>query len=81
MLKTIILGLINRVFGLKITENQLDAFIEFVKMLIGLFGGNKQEAANYCVRQMQLVKRIDDPIRAKAIFLAHEQTLQKVVQE
>lgn len=39
MLKLIVVNLINRIFGLKITVEDLDSIIAFVKMLISAFQG------------------------------------------
>lgn len=80
MFKAIILGLLNRIFGLKITEAQLDAFIAFIKMIIGALGGSAP-AANYAIRMVQLSNRMQDPMKMRAVLDQAEVAAKKVVQE
>lgn len=55
MLKKLILMLINKVFGLKLTESDLDGVIEFINMLIGLFGG-KEPALEHLAKVVKKTK-------------------------
>lgn len=73
MLKRLLLSLINRVFGLKLTEADLDSFVAFINMLIGLFG-NKDEAVAYISRTTRKAKALHKE-KAKAYFDGLDQTL------
>lgn len=74
MFKKIIVGLLNKVFGLNLTIAQLDAFIEFINMLIGLFG-SANEAVKYTQRTVKQVKMSSSKARARAAFDGMEKTL------
>lgn len=79
ILKKLLLGMLSRVFGLNITEAQLDAFIEFIKLLIGAFGGAAQ-AANYTIRMVQLSNRMPDKKQMRAVLDQAEVHAKQVVQ-
>ena len=69
MLKKLALTLINKVFGLKLTEADLDGVIEFIKMLISLFGGKEpalQHLRKVTVKTKQMGK---DQAKAKLVAL------------
>jgi hypothetical protein len=72
VLKKLILTLINKIFGLNLTEVELDAVIAFVKMLIGLFG--KQEAMAYMSKTTRKAKVLGRD-QAKAKFEKLDRTL------
>lgn len=73
MFKNIIVGLLNKVFGLKLTVADLDALIAFINMLIDVFGG-KSEAVAYMGRTRRKAASLPKAI-AKARFEGLEKTL------
>lgn len=74
MFKRLILKLINAVFGLNLSEADLDAFINFINLLIGLFG-SKDEAVSYIVRTTRKARALGEA-KAKAHFQGLEKTLE-----
>lgn len=69
MLKKLALTLINKVFGLKLSESDLDGIIEFINMLIGLFGG-KEPAMQHLRKVMVKTKAMGrDQAKAKLVSL------------
>lgn len=89
MIKKVILTLLNKLFGLQLTDASLDQIvsfikivgaylpqvIDFVKMIINLFGG-VAPAAMYMSRTARIVSTMDRA-QAKVAFEQMEQTLTK----
>lgn len=73
MLKKLLLGLINRVFGLNLTESQLDSAIEFIKMLIQAFG-SITEATAFMKRTVSKSHSVGHA-RVKQVLTSAEKTL------
>lgn len=73
MFKNIIVGLINKVFGLNLTVNDLDTIIAFIELLSGVFGG-KSEAVSYMARTRRKAASLSKAA-AKAKFEGLEKTL------
>lgn len=73
MFKKLILALLNKVFGLNITEGQLNAFIDFIKMLIEVFGSVRL-AVEYVVKTTRQA-RAQTKEKARAAFLGVEKVL------
>ena len=80
MVKKFIAALLSRLTGKNITPEMIDTFLAFLGMLIEIFG-SPDAAMKYMVRQVQLVRRIDDKKKARAVFEGTEVSLQKVIQE
>lgn len=74
MLKLLALNIINRIFGLKLSLSDLDAFMGLIELLIGAFGGVK-EAVTYS-EEMVRVGRFDLE-KVEAAFRGAEQVLKK----
>lgn len=73
MLKRLVIRIINSLFGLNLTEGDFDAFISFIKMLIGIFG-SVSNAVAYVTKVNRQVSTLD-PDKARAIFEQTERTL------
>lgn len=66
MIKKLILTLINKVFGLKLSEADLDGVFAFIQMLIGLFG-TKDDAVRF-MKQTTRKAASADPEKAKQVL-------------
>lgn len=73
MLKKIVVRLINAIFGLKLTEADLDAFIAFIKTLIEIFG-SVTNAVAYVARVNRKVEALGHEA-ARAHFDGLDRTL------
>lgn len=76
MLKKLILALINKVFGLKLTEGDLDVLIALLKTLIGLFGS--KDAAMAHVHNLVRTANLKEPKKAKKLFEVLEKMMGEV---
>jgi hypothetical protein len=66
VIKKLIVTLINKVFGLNLSEADLDSFIAFIRMLIGIFG-SKDDAVRFC-KQTTRKANSADPMKAKEVL-------------
>lgn len=76
MLKKAVLYLINKVFGLKLTEEDLNILIAFINTLIGLFGS--KDAAIMHVRNLVRTANLKEPKKAKRLFEVLEKMMGEV---
>ncbi len=77
MFKKIIAAFLSKLIGKAITVEMLDVVIEFVSMLIDVFG-SVSAAENHLWRATKQAKQVKDRMKARAIFVASEAALQKV---
>ncbi len=73
LIKKFVLGLINKVFGLNISSDQLDAFMSFIAMLIEVFGTATQAVA--FVKQTTVQARQVGNEKAKVALTGMQKTM------